>query len=89
MSTVYAVRTLPVRNALGFVCGWVRADAFSDGTKATDMIVLRDGSACGQAEAMERVTLDPTLLYPTREEAVNDGLARLRKADARQAKRSK
>lgn len=45
--------------------------------------MLRDGSECGQAEALERLALDPGLLYPTREEAVQDGIARLRDADAR------
>lgn len=83
MKTVYAVRAIPVRDARGSVLGWVRADPFADGTNPTDMVILRDGSACGQAEAADRLSLDPGLLYPTRAEAVREGLARLREADAR------
>jgi hypothetical protein len=84
MKTVYAVSTVPVRDAQGAVVGWVRADPFADGTKPTDMVVLRDGSACGQAEAAERIALDPTLLYPTRHAAAQAGLARLRQAESDQ-----
>ena len=82
MNTVYAVRTLPVRDVKGAIVGWVRGDMFADGTKPTDLVFLRDGSACGQADAAARVLLDPSLLYPTRDEAVRAGLARLRAADA-------
>jgi hypothetical protein len=82
MKTVYTVRAIPARDAFGAIIGWVRADAFAAGTSPTDTVVLRDGSACGQAEAALRTALDPSLLYPTREEAVKDGLARLREADA-------
>jgi len=46
------------------------------------LVFLRDGSACGQADAAERVALDPSLLYMTRDEAEREGLARLRVADA-------
>jgi hypothetical protein len=81
MKTVYAVRTIPVRDSEGAIQGWVRADLFADGTKPTDLIVLRDGSAWGQAEAAQRIAMDPTLLYRTRADAVRDGLARLREAD--------
>ena len=38
--------------------------------------------ACGRAEAAEQMALDHELLYPTRAEAVQEGLARLRAADA-------
>lgn len=82
MKTVYVVRTVPVRDAGGAVVGWVRVDLLADGTRPTDQVFLRDGTACGQAEAMERLTRDLGLLYPTREEAVRDGLARLRAASA-------
>jgi hypothetical protein len=82
MNTVYAVRALPVRDMKGAVIGWVRADVLADGTKPTDLVFLRDGSACGQADAAERLALDPSLLYPTRDAAVRAGLARLRAADA-------
>jgi hypothetical protein len=77
-----AVSTLPVRDTSGPIRGWVRSDPFADGSKPTDMVILRDGSAWGQEDAMEVITRDPTLLYPTRDEAVRDGLARLRQADA-------
>lgn len=83
MKTVFAVRTLPVRDASGAVLGWVQADIVADGTKATDMVVLRDGSALGQSEAVERIARDLGLLYRTREEAVRDGLAGLRANAAR------
>lgn len=83
MKTVYAVQTLPVRDAKGVIIGWVRADLFADGTQPTDVVILRDGSPCGQAEAAERLAADPGLLYRTRDEAVRDGLARLRAADAK------
>jgi hypothetical protein len=82
MNTVYAVRTLPVRDVKGAIIGWVRTDLFADGRKPTDPVLLRDGSSCGQEEAAKRLALDPSLLYPTRDEAVRDGLARLRTADA-------
>jgi hypothetical protein len=52
------------------------------GTQRSDLVFLRDGSACGQADPVERLAFDPGLLYPTRDEAVRDGLARLRAADA-------
>jgi len=51
---------------------------FADGTNPTDLVILRDGSAFGQAEARERVSTDRSLLYSTREAAVKDRLARLR-----------
>jgi hypothetical protein len=82
MNTAYAVRALPVRDVTGAIVGWVRGSPLANGTKPTDLVFLRDGSACGQAEAAERLALDPSLLYPTRDEAVRDGLARLRAADA-------
>jgi hypothetical protein len=88
MNTVYAVRALPVRDMEGAVIGWVRADVVADGTKPTDLVFLRDGSACGQAEAADRLAVDPSLLYPTRGEAVRDGLARLRAADAIERRRA-
>ena len=74
---------------LGAIIGWVRADLLADGTKPTDLVLLRDGSACGQAEAAERLALDPSLLYPTRDEAMRDGLARLRAADAIDRRRAR
>lgn len=83
MNAAYVVRTLPVRDANGIILGWVRADLFADGTKPTDMVVLRDGFGYGQAEAAQMITREPGLLFPTREEAVRDGFALLRKADAR------
>lgn len=87
MSTVYAVRALPVRDVKGTVIGWVRGDPLADGTKPTDLVFLRDGSACGQADAAERLALDPGLLYPTRDEAVRAGLTRLRVADVIEPRR--
>lgn len=75
MKTVYTVRSIPVRNAKGATVGWVRADMFPDGTDPADMVLLRDGSAFGQAEAAKRIAVDPALLYPTRAEAMHDGLA--------------
>ena len=88
MNTVYAVRALPVRDVKGAVIGWVRADLLADGTKPTDLVFLRDGSACGQADAAERLALDSSLLYPTRHEAVREGLTRLRAADATDRRRA-
>jgi hypothetical protein len=82
MNTIYAVRALPARDAKRAVIGWVRADVLADGTNPTDLVYLRDGSACGQTEAAQRLVLDPGLFYATRDEAVRDGLARLRAADA-------
>jgi hypothetical protein len=87
MKTVFAVRTLPVLDANGAVLGWVRADMVADGTRPTDMVVLRDGSALGQSEAAERIGRDLGLLYPTREEAVRDGLEALRASAARLERR--
>jgi hypothetical protein len=81
MSTIYTVSTLPVRDSSGAIRGWVRCDPLADGSKPTDMVILRDGSAWGQEEALSVVNRDPSLLYATREEAARDGLARLRQAD--------
>jgi len=81
MKTVYIVRAIPVKDEGGIVRGWVRADLLADGTSPTDTVLLRDGSAWGQAEALERLTSDPGLLYETKAEAVRDGFARLREAD--------
>jgi hypothetical protein len=83
MKTVYAVRAVPVRDADGAVIGWVRADLLADGTSPNDVVILRDGAAYGQAEAIERIACDPGLLYASEEEAVRDGIARLRAAHAR------
>jgi hypothetical protein len=82
MKTVYAVRTLPVRDAGGVIRGWVRVDVLADETSSDSLVFLRDGTACGQAEAMRRIASDLGLLYPTRDEAVREGIARLRAADA-------
>jgi hypothetical protein len=41
MSTFYAVRTVPVRNAQGSIAGWVRVDPFADGSKPTDIAWFR------------------------------------------------
>jgi hypothetical protein len=81
MKTVYAVRTLPVRDAGGVIRGWVRIDLHADGAKSDNLVFLRDGTAYGQAEAMRRIAADFGLLYPTRDEAVRKGIARLRETD--------
>lgn len=81
--SVYVVRALSVRDERQDILAWIRVDPFSDGTKPTDRVFLRDGSSHGQAEAMKRVALDLSLLYPTEDEAVQDGLTRLREAHAR------
>ena len=83
MATFYAVRTVPVRDGGGVIRGWVRVDILADETRSDNVVILRDGTACGEAEAMGRVAADPGLLYPTREEAVREGIARLRSAEAR------
>ena len=80
MKTIYAVSTLPVLDTTGAIRGWVRSDPFADGSKPTDVVILRDGSAWGQADALAVVNRDPSLLYATREEAARDGIARLRRA---------
>ena len=80
MSIIYAVSTVPVRDGRGDVVGWIRVDPLADGSHPTDMVILRDGSACGQEEAMKRVAEDVTLLYATREDAVRDGIQRLRES---------
>ncbi len=83
MKTVYAVRAIPLRDVDGAVIGWVGVDLVADGTRPSDMVLLADGTACGQVEALVRVARDPGLLYPTEEAAVHEGLTRLREADAR------
>lgn len=89
MNTVHVVRTIPVLDADGSVRGWVRAGLLADGSSPTDQVFLRDGTACGQAEALERLASDSGLLYSTRDEAVRDGLARLRKAEAKASRARK
>ena len=50
MKNVYVVRAAPVRDEGGSVAGWVRVDVLADGTLASDVVFLRDGSACGQTD---------------------------------------
>ena len=83
MKTVCVVRAIPVRRTDGSIGGWARVDPTADGSKDTDLVYLRDGTANGQAEALRRASDDPGLLYPTRDAAVRDGIARLREADRR------
>ncbi len=78
MRNIYVVRAVPVRDDHGAVAGWVRADVLAEGTRPADVVFLRDGSACGQAEAMKLIAEDPGLLYRTRAEAVSEGLKQLR-----------
>lgn len=80
MKTVYVVSSVPIMDRAGEIIGWVRVDVFADGSSANDAVYLRGGTTCGQAEAIERVAKDPSLMYPTREAAVRDGIARLRAA---------
>lgn len=80
MKNVYVVRAVPVRDEEGAIAGWVRVDPLADGTSASDLVFLRDGSACSQADAMKRIAEEPTLLYGTRDEAVREGIDQLRKA---------
>ena len=80
MKNIYVVRAVPVRDQGGAIAGWVRVDVLADGALASDVVFLRDGSACGQADAVKRVAEDPALLYRTRDEAVQDGIDRLREA---------
>lgn len=78
MKNVYVVRAVPVRDQGGAIAGWVRVDVLADGTLASDVVFLRDGSACVQAAAIKRIAEDPAVLYRTRDEAVQDGIDRLR-----------
>ncbi len=78
VKTVHVVQTIPVRDGRGEILGWVRADPLSDGLSPSDRVYLRDGSAPRQVEAAARIAMNPCLLYPTRESAVDDGLAGLR-----------
>lgn len=80
MKNVYVVRAVPVREEGGAIAGWVRVDVLADGTLASDVVFLRDGSTCDQADAVKRVAENPALLYRTRDEAVRDGIDRLREA---------
>ena len=82
MKNLFVVRAVPVRSADGAIIGWVRADVMADGSSPTDMVFLRDGTASGQADAVRRIARNPGLLYPSRAEAVREGLARLRSVDA-------
>ncbi len=85
MKNVYVVRAVPVREEGGAIAGWVRADVMADGVRPSDVVFLRDGSACGQADAAKRIAENPALLYRTRAEAVREGIDRLRRAsDARE-----
>jgi hypothetical protein len=83
LETVYAVRTLPVRDTSGAIRGWVRADVLADGSSPSNLIILRGGVAMSQADALEACNRDPSLLFRTRDEAVTDGIDRLRDADQR------
>lgn len=80
MKNVYVVRAVPVRDELRAIVGWVRVDPLADGAVPSDVVFLRDGSACAQAEAMKRVANNPGLLYQTRDAAVQDEIDRLREA---------
>lgn len=80
MKNVYVVRAVPIRDEGGAIGGWVRVDVLADGTLASDVVFLCDGSACGQADAIKRIAANPALLYRTRDEAIQDGIDRLREA---------
>lgn len=82
MKTVYLVRTIPVRDLGGSIVGWVRADVLADGARPTDEVYLRDGSALGQAEAIDHINRDLGLVYASEGDAVRDGLALLRSRSA-------
>jgi hypothetical protein len=56
MNTVYAVRAIPPCDAQGSIRGWARVDLFTDDSKPTDLVILRDGSASSQEEAAESRT---------------------------------
>jgi len=86
VSTWYAVETLPVRRRDdGKIMGWVRVGIGAEEGNPNNAFYLRDGSRCREAEALRRVSEDPSLLFRTRREAVDAGIARLREADARGA----
>lgn len=85
MKNVYVVRAVPVRNGGSEIAGWVRVDPLADGTSVSDLVFLRDGSACSQVDAITRLAEDPALLYQTEDEAVRDGFDRLREAFERLA----
>ena len=80
MRSVYVVRAIPVRDDNRKIIGWVRVDIFADGSNLTDVVYLRGGLACSQAEAVERIQCDLGLLFTSEAEAVRDGFARLRRA---------
>ena len=79
--TVYAVRSLPLRNSDGKILGWARVGLATDvpdelrALESYEVIYLRDGNYLTQGDL---ATLDPALLFATAEEAEKDGLARLR-----------
>ena len=82
MGTVYAVRTLPLRRVdNGKVMGWVRVGIGAEEGNPHNAFYLRDGSVCREAESIRRINADPSLLYKTRREAIQAGIARLREAD--------
>lgn len=80
MKTVYAVRSVPVRDQAGATIGWARVDVIADGTSPHDLVYLQDGRAYEQAAAIEAIARDRRLLWRTRAEAVRDGIAGLRAA---------
>jgi hypothetical protein len=81
VNSVYVVRAIPVRDIEGGIAGWVRADVIADGSRSSDIVILRDGTAVGQVEGLKRVSADRTLLYASEAEAVRDGIEGLREAD--------
>lgn len=86
MGTAYVVRALPLRRTdTGKVLGWIRVDVFAKEGSPYNVFYLRDGSAAREAEALRRIAGDPELLYPTRREAVQAGIKRLRELDAGRA----
>jgi hypothetical protein len=83
MSTVYAVSTIAVRRMNDRKrMGWVRVGIDAEQGDPNSAFYLRDGSVCREAEVLRRIREDPTLLYRTRREAVEAGIARLREAEA-------
>lgn len=80
MKNIEVVRAGPVRDEGRAVAGRVRIDVLAEEILASDVVFLCDGSAWGQADATKRFAEEPTPLYRTRDDAVRDGIDRLREA---------
>jgi hypothetical protein len=88
--TTYVVRAIPIRDGGpdGDILGWIRVGALTELMQEHELAdpdlvaYLRDGEWCTQRDLVEGGKIDRSLLFASKEEAVQDGTHRMRKRHA-------